>query len=370
MTELFFVRHCEPERLSRGDDNFSRRLTEKGLADTAHVTEYLEKQDITAVVSSPYLRAVQTISPFAEKYGFRIEKAFDLSERRLDIVLDSEHFMPFIRHQWADFDYREADGECLREVQRRCIRAVEDIIDRYPLGHIAIGSHGTALCTIINYYCPDFGFTQFMELVDIMPFIAHLSFYGRQCESIEFIDPLPFVPPEPHKRNNELVLAPPSESRRDYIDFRDFCGEFVYHGEKLSGCMYLDRFESFAEWERWKDSDPQRSAARVWFARRKTDSRLIGVMTFDISRHDSGGFISDVTVSVRQSERWNGYGAELFQIAKEYSISQGIDKLLIVCDSGNMPARRAIESAGGLPLNMLPAPKELYESGLARRYSL
>lgn len=365
MSELYFVRHCEPEGYSRNSDNFNRQLTPKGQADTEYVTRYLESQHVDTVLSSPYLRAMQTVEPFAKKHGIRIEKAFDLCERRLDIFLDSENFLPFVRKQWEDFNYREADGECLREVRSRCIAVVEDALDRYPLGHVALGGHGTAISTIINYYYPKFGFPQFMQLVDIMPFIVHMSFYGRQCERIEIIDPLPFSAPKLHERTNELILSEPRDERRDFIDFRDFSMEFARENETIYGCMMLDRFDDIAKWLGYMQSSSAKDT-RVWFARRQSDGRLVGVMSLDTSRAGEESYISDVYLSVRQSERWKGYGAELIRMARE----QSGRTLYLACDSGSIPARKAIESAGGVPVNMLPAPFELYKHGLVRRYVL
>lgn len=365
MAELYFVRHCEPEGFSHSSDNYNRVLTPKGLEDTAYVTSYLEEQHVDTVLSSPYLRAMQTVEPFARKHNIRIEKAFDLCERRLAIFLDSENFLPFVRRQWADFNYREADGESLREVQNRCIAVVEDVLERYPMGHVALGGHGTAICTVINRYYPGFGFPQFMQLVDIMPFIAHLSFYGQQCERIEFIDPRPFVPPTLHERTGELVLSEPRDERRDFIDLRDFRAEFAANNERIY-CASFDRYDDTAKWLSDMQNGTAANNTRVWLARRASDSRLVGVMSLSSPYNGEDSIVSDVYVSVRQSERWKGYGAELIMTAKETAGRT----LNIVCDSGSIPARKAIESAGGVPVNMTPAPFGLYESGLARRYTL
>jgi 2,3-bisphosphoglycerate-dependent phosphoglycerate mutase len=41
---------------------------------------------------------------------------------------------------------------------------------------VAIGTHGTALSTIINHYNPAFGYDDFWNIVDKMPYILCFEF--------------------------------------------------------------------------------------------------------------------------------------------------------------------------------------------------
>lgn len=65
MTEVYFVRHAEPNYDNHEDT--TRELTEKGLKDRALVTEFLRDKEIDCVLSSPYKRAVDTVGDFADK---------------------------------------------------------------------------------------------------------------------------------------------------------------------------------------------------------------------------------------------------------------------------------------------------------------
>lgn len=38
--------------------------------------------------------------------------------------------------------------------------------------------HGTALCTILNYYNKDFGLNDFLRIVSWMPYVVELVFEG------------------------------------------------------------------------------------------------------------------------------------------------------------------------------------------------
>ena len=51
-----------------------------------------------------------------------------------------------------------------------------------------VGSHGTALSTIVNYYQPDFGYEGFEQIRRVMPWIVHMVFAGTECRRIESYD--------------------------------------------------------------------------------------------------------------------------------------------------------------------------------------
>lgn len=182
MTNVYFVRHAEPNYDNHND--MLRELSAKGLADRQLVTEFLNTRHIDAVFSSPYKRAVDTVLDFAQKQNLTIELVDDFRERRIDSEW-IEDFNAFCRQQWKDFDFKLSDGECLREVQDRNIRALNSILKTHNGKNIVIGSHGTALCTIINYYDPLFGYSEFEKIRKLMPWIVHFSFEDEVCTGID-----------------------------------------------------------------------------------------------------------------------------------------------------------------------------------------
>ena len=158
MTKVYFIRHAEPDYSNH--DDLLRELTPKGMQDRKIVTEYLSNKKIDVVLSSPYKRAVQTLEDFADKFGFKIETIDDFHERKVGNEW-IENFHDFSKNQWADFDYTLQGGECLHEVQTRNIAALKEVLRKYEGKNIAIGTHGTALSTIINYYDKSFGYADF-----------------------------------------------------------------------------------------------------------------------------------------------------------------------------------------------------------------
>ncbi|MFD2694351.1 hypothetical protein [Sporolactobacillus shoreicorticis] len=53
---------------------------------------------------------------------------------------------------------------------------------------LAVGSHGTALSTIINHYDSAYGFEDFEQMKHLMPWIVKLTFDHSKCKPIETID--------------------------------------------------------------------------------------------------------------------------------------------------------------------------------------
>lgn len=185
MTIVYFIRHAESNY--NNHDEAARELTEKGLRDRGLVTRYLEDKEIDAVLSSPYKRAVDTVKDFADKYEFEIETVYDFRERMVEREW-IEDFTAFSKQQWADFSYRRLGGENLAEVQSRNIGALKEALKKYRDKNIVIGSHGTALSTIINYYDRSFGYPEFDKIKMLMPWVVKFTFDGETVKKIELVD--------------------------------------------------------------------------------------------------------------------------------------------------------------------------------------
>lgn len=184
-TVVYFIRHAEPD-YSIYDDTI-RPLTDKGKKDALKVATYLKDKGIEAALSSPYKRAVDTIKPFVDTNSMTIELVKDFRERKIDSCWIDD-FNGFSQKQWEDFNYKLSDGECLHEVQQRNIEALKDVLKRFYGKSIIIGTHGTALSTIINYYEPSYGYKDFNEIKLLMPWIVKFTFDEMTCVKIEKID--------------------------------------------------------------------------------------------------------------------------------------------------------------------------------------
>ena len=182
MTTIYFVRHAESNY--NNHDDLSRELTNKGLQDRKLVTGFLMDKQVDVVLSSPYKRSVDTVADFAEAMHLEIHIMDDFRERKVDRAW-IEDFNSFCRKQWEDFDYKLSDGETLREVQSRNIEALAHVLKEYNGKNIVIGSHGTALCTVINFYDNTFGYSDFEKIRPFMPYVVKFVFEDHVCLEIE-----------------------------------------------------------------------------------------------------------------------------------------------------------------------------------------
>ncbi len=174
MTTIYFVRHCKPDFKISEDRN--RPLTEEGLKDALKVRDFLSDKNIDMFISSPYRRSVESIEKAAEYYAKQIETDERLRERKAGIDSNNNEML---KRRWADFTFAEQEGESIGAVQKRNIEALEEILERYSGKTIVIGTHGTALSSIINYYDSSFDCDSFLRIINFMPYIVKMDFEGK-----------------------------------------------------------------------------------------------------------------------------------------------------------------------------------------------
>lgn len=187
ITNIYFVRHAEPDYSIHDDEK--RPLSNKGELDAQKVADFFKDKSIEVVLSSPYKRALDTVKPLAENFGLRIETIYEFRERKVDDCW-VEDFIDFSKKQWENFNYKLSNGESLFEVQSRNITALKATLKKYAGKNIIVGSHGTSLSTIINYYDPNYSYDDFERIISIMPWIVKFTFENNALKSIIEIDNL------------------------------------------------------------------------------------------------------------------------------------------------------------------------------------
>ncbi len=182
MTIVYFVRHAQPNYDNH--DDMLRELTAKGLEDRKLVTKFLSDKKVDIVLSSPFIRSIDTVRDFADSKDLKISIVEDFRERKIDSVW-IEDFNGFCKKQWEDFSYKLSDGESLSAVQKRNISALNKVLKEHAGKTIVVGSHGTALSTIVNYYDNSFGHAEFEKIRGLMPWVVEFRFDGIECVGIK-----------------------------------------------------------------------------------------------------------------------------------------------------------------------------------------
>lgn len=175
--DVILVRHAEPVAVGTPDiADDDRPLTDAGRATAAELAEELDGWQLTAIYSSPYGRAVETVSILARRRGMRVHVLDDLRERRLSTELHAE-WRGSLQRAWADPDYAMPGGESGRDAQRRAIAILDLLRSRHPDGgRLVIGSHGNLISLVLHALEPGIGYDFHMAMP--MPALYRLTHDG------------------------------------------------------------------------------------------------------------------------------------------------------------------------------------------------
>jgi len=178
--DLLLVRHC-----TSSGQAADAPLTDEGLRDAEALAGELRAFPVDHAVSSPYLRARQTVEPFTRGSGLDLEVDVRLRERELAGALVAD-FLPALERSFTDFDYRLPGGESSREAQARGRSALDQIA---AVGHrlALVATHGNLLTLLLHSIDPRFGFDSWRRLSN--PDLFLLTDDGRGSFGIERVWP-------------------------------------------------------------------------------------------------------------------------------------------------------------------------------------
>jgi len=166
---VILIRHAEAVAPKLGGPVESKRpLTNRGHRDAAALAECLAGIGASAVFSSPYLRAIQTVTPVAGRLGRPIQVIEDLRERMLSPRADLPDRTVHLERAWRDFDYAPPGGETSRVAQARVLAVLERLKSAHPSGVLVLGSHGNLISLALNAFDASVNF----EFWSVMPMPA------------------------------------------------------------------------------------------------------------------------------------------------------------------------------------------------------
>lgn len=144
-TRIVFVRHAQsvPPRL--GEPDFDERpLRPDGLVSAQALVPQLVSFAPVAVLSSPQLRAVQTVAPAAAALGLAVRTWPELREWESGL-LPSADWEELYARSWANPGSAYGGGESLDALTVRAGKAMGRIAAEYPDATVVVGSHGMFL---------------------------------------------------------------------------------------------------------------------------------------------------------------------------------------------------------------------------------
>ncbi len=155
--QIHLIRHCE----AQGQPPESP-LTEKGHLQALELSELLSDIKVDRVVTSPFLRAIQSIEPLAKKLNLEVELDSRLSER----VLSNKNltdWMDKLHATFTDLEIKYEGGESSIEAMNRIVELVDEHLNSDVESTIIV-THGNIMSLLLKYYNKDFGFEQWQRL--------------------------------------------------------------------------------------------------------------------------------------------------------------------------------------------------------------
>jgi 2,3-bisphosphoglycerate-dependent phosphoglycerate mutase len=168
MTSFYLIRHAHADYLQ----NEQRPLSEKGQADAERVAGLLGSYAITQIYSSPYQRAVQTVSPLAKKLNLEIVIEPDLRERCLAQGVVDGDFITMVQQTWEAPFFAFQGGESNLAAQERGVGVIHRLSACHPNGRLVLSTHGNLMCLILQFFFKhiNFEFWKSLSMPDIYTF--------------------------------------------------------------------------------------------------------------------------------------------------------------------------------------------------------
>ncbi|MBT2716585.1 histidine phosphatase family protein [Bacillus sp. ISL-57] len=171
LKKIFIVRHCE----AQGQPSESP-LTEKGLKQAKYLVDFFNNAKIDRIISSPFLRAIQSVEPLSEKTKIKIEIDERLSERTLSKT-DLPDWYGKLKATFNDMELKFEGGESSQEAMNRIVNVVEEAIESGTENTVIV-SHGNIISLLLKNYNSDFDFECWKNLSN--PDIFQISFINNE----------------------------------------------------------------------------------------------------------------------------------------------------------------------------------------------
>jgi 2,3-bisphosphoglycerate-dependent phosphoglycerate mutase len=159
MKRLYIVRHC-----SATGQAADAPLTNDGREQANLLSDFLARQKIDAILSSPFVRAIQSIEPFAKRANLHVQ----LDERLAERVLSSEpmdNWLDCLQQTFSDFELAFDGGESSGQAMNRAVAALGDV-SALNQGSTVVVTHGNLMTLLLRHFDERFGFETWAALTN------------------------------------------------------------------------------------------------------------------------------------------------------------------------------------------------------------
>jgi len=179
-TVIYFIRHAQ-SRPSAKLLHAEWPLSDLGQAQASQLALLLGNLKIQKVISSPYTRCIDTMTPFVNTSNLPFEIHNDLRERDLvnTVGADFHDFYEIWKKSWADFHFSMPGCESSLMAQKRFVDAVREIVQTHPGSVLGVSTHGNVLGLFLNFINSKFHLPEAERIrnPDVLKIVAHADSY-------------------------------------------------------------------------------------------------------------------------------------------------------------------------------------------------
>ncbi|HHT7189668.1 TPA: histidine phosphatase family protein [Bacillus cereus] len=161
MKKIIVIRHCSATGQERDAE---LTIAGKNQANTL-ATFLLENHlQIDHIISSPFVRAIDSILPYARKTNLSIQK----DERLAECVLSDapmDDWMQKLESTFTDIDIAFSGGESTKQAMDRAISVIQGALT-LEHGTTLLVTHGNLLTLILKHFHNTIGFTEWKSLTN------------------------------------------------------------------------------------------------------------------------------------------------------------------------------------------------------------
>lgn len=164
--KIYVIRHCEAE----GQPSESS-LTKRGYKQAIELAKFFSNIKIDRIITSPFVRAIQSIEPLVENTKIEVEIESRLSERILS-VKDLPDWLEKLKATFSNMDLKFEGGESSKEATCRIVSVIHEVLNSENKNTIIV-THGNLMSLLLNYINQEFGFEQWKNLSNPDVFLLH-----------------------------------------------------------------------------------------------------------------------------------------------------------------------------------------------------
>jgi probable phosphoglycerate mutase len=156
-THVLLIRHGQSQGNAEGrfGGHTDTPLSARGRAEARRTAHALAAESFSAIVCSDLVRAIETASPLAKVTGLELQTAEAFRERSVGVMegLTFEEAAEQHPEQYAallrrDFEHVLLGGESYRQTLDRASRKLDELVELYKGGRIAIYAHTGTICIL------------------------------------------------------------------------------------------------------------------------------------------------------------------------------------------------------------------------------